>query len=333
MKIDVHAHYIPESLIDREATGRSPGAYGIRITQEGTEQVIHTETFQAVGFDAEQIYSLDRRLRDMQAQQVDMHALSVPPFCFSYGLDTATSLALCRRFNNAFAETVQRHPDRFVALANLPMQAPEEAARELERAVKELGLRGAEICSNIAGRNLDDKRLAPFYAKLHELDVPVFIHPSNVLGADRLGSYYLHNLIGNPTDSAVAAASLIFGGVLKEFPRLKFYLAHGGGSCPYIRGRWEHGWRVRPEGKVAIDRPPSEYFKLLYFDSLAHFGPALNYLVETVGPERVMLGTDYPFDMGDTDPVKTIAALPHLSDSQKDLIYGANAAALFKIPL
>jgi aminocarboxymuconate-semialdehyde decarboxylase len=179
--------------------------------------------------------------------------------------------------------------------------------------------------------NLDDASLAPFYAKVQELDVAVFIHPLTVLGAERLRRFHLGNLIGNPTEDAVAAASLIFGGVLKEFPRLKFYIAHGGGSCPFLRGRWEHGWRVRPEARIKIDRPPSEYFSLLYFDSLTHSGPALNYLVETVGPERVMLGTDYPYDMSDVDPLKTIASLPHLTDMQRDMIYGDNAAALFKI--
>ncbi|TMA81729.1 MAG: amidohydrolase, partial [Deltaproteobacteria bacterium] len=115
------------------------------------------------------------------------------------------------------------------------------------------------------------------------------------------------------------------------FPRLKFYLAHGGGSCPYIRGRWEHGWRVRPEARVNIERPPSDYFKLLCFDSLLHSVPALNFLVETVGLERVMMGSDYPFDMGDKDPVNDIAALPHLSDREKEMIFGGNAAALYKI--
>jgi aminocarboxymuconate-semialdehyde decarboxylase len=240
-------------------------------------------------------------------------------------------VAACYSINNAFAETVNRHPDRFVAIANLPMQSPQDAARELERAVKDLGMKGAEICTNINGKNLDDKALAPFYAKMQELDVPVFLHPNNVIGADRLGNYHLGNLIGNPTDTAVAAASLIFGGVLKEFPRLKFYLAHGGGTCPYIRGRWEHGWRVRPEAKVNIHKPPSEYLPLLYFDSLAHSVPALNFLVETMGPERVMLGTDYPADMSDTDPVKTIASLPHLSDAEREMIYGGNAMKLFKI--
>ncbi len=331
MKIDVHAHYVPKSCLDIEAKGPDGSIYGIRVVQEGSRQVAYTHNARNVALDPEQIYSIERRLIDMQAQQVDMQVLSVPPFCFFYAIDPPASLKLCQRINNAFAETVQKSPHHFTALANLPMQAPEEAAKELERSVRELGLRGAEICSNINGKNLDDKGFAPFYAKLQELDVPVFIHPSNVLGGERLRRYHLQNLIGNPSDTAVAAASLIFGGVLKEFPRLKFYLAHGGGSCPYIRGRWEHGWRVRPEARENIDRLPSDYFKLFYFDSLAHSVPALNFLAETVGPERVMMGTDYPFDMGDRDPVKTITSLPHLSDDQKEMIFGANAARLFKI--
>ena len=332
MKIDVHAHYVPESCLnDVEVKGADGRVHGIRIVQDGPRQIAYTNNSSNPGFDPPQIYSIERRLSDMQVQFVDMQVLSVPPFLFFHAIDPAQSLELCRKINNAFAETVGKYPGRFVALANLPMQAPEMAARELERSVRELGLCGAEICSNIDGKNLDDKSLAPFYRKLQELDVPVFIHPSNVLGIDRLRSYHLQNLIGNPTDTAVAAASLIFGGVLKEFPRLKFYLAHGGGSCPFLRGRWEHGWSVRPDARTNIDRPPSEYFKLLYFDALVHSVPALNFLVETVGVGRVMMGTDYPFDMSDKDPVRNIAALPHLSDDQKEMIFGKNAAAFFKI--
>jgi aminocarboxymuconate-semialdehyde decarboxylase len=233
--------------------------------------------------------------------------------------------------NDAFAEEMARRPGRFVALAHLPMQAPDEAARELERCVRELGFRGAEICSHVNGTNLDDPALAPVYRKAHDLDAPVFIHPQQVLGADRLGRYHLANLIGNPTDTAVAAASLIFGGVLQAFPRLTVYLAHGGGSCPLLRGRWEHGWRVRPEARQHIQRPPSEYFRRFLFDSLTHSVPALEFLVAAVGPERVMLGSDYPADMADPDPVKTIAALPRLTDRERALIYGDNAAALFKL--
>jgi aminocarboxymuconate-semialdehyde decarboxylase len=331
LKIDVHAHYVPEKCLDAEATGTDGHIHGLRIVQEGSRQVAYTNNARNLVLDPPQIYSIERRLKDMATQWVDMQVLSVPPFLFFYATDPAQNLEQCQKINNAFAETVENYPDRFVALANLPMQDPEMAARELERSVRELGLRGAEICSNINGKNLDDKSFAPFYSKLQQLDVPVFIHPSNVLGADRLRPYHLQNLIGNPSDTAVAAASLIFGGVLKEFPRLKFYLAHGGGSCPYLRGRWEHGWQVRPEARANIDRPPSDYFRLLCFDSLVHSVPALNFLVETVGPGRVMMGTDYPFDMGDRDPVKTVASLPHLSDDQKEMIFGGNAVAFFKI--
>ena len=332
MKIDVHAHYVPESCLhDVEVKGTDGRIQGLRMVQESGRQVAYTNNVFNIAFDPPQIYSIERRLTDMEAQWVDMQVLSVPPFLFFYSTPPAHSLELCRKINNAFADTVSHHPKRFAALANLPMQDPEMATRELERSVRELGLRGAEIGSNINGKNLDDKSFAPFYAKLHELDVPVFIHSSTVLGIERLRSYHLQNLIGNPSDTAVAAASLIFGGVLKEFPRLKFYLAHGGGSCPYIRGRWEHGWRVRPEARINIDRPPSDYFKLLCFDSLVHSVPALNFLVETVGVGRVMMGSDYPFDMGDKNPVNDIAALPHLADDQKEMILGGNAAALFKI--
>ncbi len=321
MKIDVHAHYIPERFV--------AGDGNIRITREGTEEAVFTGRRTAVTTDS--ISNRERRLREMDELGVDVQVLSVLPTLFVNSLALDSAAEACRQINNAFAEAVSAHPDRFVAIANLPMQDPQAAARELERTVKDLGFRGAEICTNINGKNLDDRGLAPFYRKMDELDVPVFLHPSDVLGQERLRSYHLANLIGNPTDTAVAAASLIFGGVLKELPRLKFYLAHAGGSCPYLRGRWEHGWQVRLEGKVNIQRPPSEYLKLLYFDSLAHSVPALNFLLESVGPERVMLGSDYPADMNDPDPVKTIASLPHLSDAEKELIYSGNAMRLFKI--
>jgi aminocarboxymuconate-semialdehyde decarboxylase len=198
--------------------------------------------------------------------------------------------------------------------------------------VRELGLRGVEICSQINGKNLDDRSFRSFYAKVQELDVPIFIHPAGVPGLEaRLGSYYLTNLIGNPMDTTIAAASLIFGGVMKEFPQLKVYLAYGGGACPYIRSRWDHGWQVRPEGKANIERPPSEYFSQIYFDSLTHGAPALSYLASTVGAERIMLGTDYPFDMGNYNSVAAIEATAGVTDAKKAQMLGGNAARLFKI--
>jgi aminocarboxymuconate-semialdehyde decarboxylase len=331
MRIDVHAHVIPESFVEVSPSDREEGAYTVKFTDETSGEVLYTARSRGANFIAEQMYSTDRRLSDMDARGIDMHALSVPTTNLFYGMEPEKALKIARRTNDGFAALVASHPDRFVALASVPLQEPEGAARELERAVREDGLRGVQIATNVNGMNLDDPSLTPFYRKVQELDVPVFIHPNNVLGSDRLNSHHLGNLIGNPTEDALAAASLIFGGVLKEFPRLKFYIAHGGGSCPFLRGRWEHGWRVRDDAKTKIDRPPSEYFRLLYFDSLTHSGPALNYLVETCGPERVMLGSDYPYDMSDTDPVRAIASVPGLSDAQRELIYGGNAMRLFKI--
>jgi aminocarboxymuconate-semialdehyde decarboxylase len=322
MKIDVHAHCIPEKFY--------VGGNDVHITREGSDEVLHRAD-RGPAYIGDTITSLDKRLAEMDREGVDMQVLSVAPGLFLYRLPPATALAACQSLNNALAEIAHANPHRFVAIANLPLQDPELAANELERAVKERGMRGLEMSTNIEGLNLDSPTLTPFWRKMVELDVPAFLHPTNVLGQDRLDRYHLANLIGNPTDTAVAAASLIFGGVLKELPRLKFYLAHGGGTCPYLRGRWEHGWHVRPEGKVNIQKPPSEYMGLLYFDSLTHSVPALNYLVETMGPERVMLGTDYPYDMHDIEPVKTIASLPHTSNAEKEMIYSGNARELFKI--
>ena len=331
MRIDVHAHIIPESFVEVSPSEQEEGVYNVRFTDETSGEVLYTARARGSNYMAEQMYSTDQRLSDMDARGIDMHALSVPTSNLFYSMEPENALKVARATNNGFAELVSAHPDRFVALASVPLQTPGGAARELERAVRELGLHGVQIATNVNGKNLDDPELTPFYAKVQELDVPVFIHPNNILGSDRLNAFHLGNLIGNPTEDALAVASLIFGGVLKEFPRLKFYVAHGGGSCPFLRGRWEHGWRVRDDARTRIDRPPSEYFRLFYFDSLTHSGPALNYLVEACGPDRVMLGSDYPYDMSDIDPVRAIASLPHLSDAQRELIYGGNAMQLFRI--
>jgi aminocarboxymuconate-semialdehyde decarboxylase len=301
MRIDVHAHFIPESCIDLDRTGGAGPAANRRDSMS----------------------DLDVRMSDMTERGVDMQLVSTPPWIANCEPATAT------RINDATADTIAGHRDRFTGLATVSMQEPEAAAAELERCVKELGFRGAEILTNVGGANLNEARFAPFYRKLQELDVPAFVHPANVLGADRLHDFFLGNLIGNPTDTAVAAASLIFGGVLAEMPRLKFVLAHGGGTCPLLRGRWEHAWRLGLVEQTTIKRPPSEYFSKLYFDTLTHSVPALNYLVETAGVERVMLGSDYPFGMGDFTPPETVEALPHASDADKEAMYSGNAVRVF----
>ena len=301
MRIDVHAHFIPESCVDLDRRGGAGPAANRR----------------------DSLSDLDVRLRDMTERGVDMQLVSTPPWVAN--CDPATA----RRVNDATADAIAGRRDRLTGLATVPLNEPEAAAAELERCVKELGFRGAEILTNVRGENLNSARFGPFYRKMQELDAAVFVHPGNTLGGDRLSDFFLGNLIGNPTDTAVAAASLIFGGVLAEMPRLKFVLAHGGGSCPLLRGRWEHAWRLGLVEQAAIQRPPSEYFRLLYFDTLTHSVPALNYLVETAGVERVMLGSDYPFGMGDFTPPRTVEALPHASDADREAIYSGNAVRVF----
>ena len=322
MRIDTHSHMIPAKFVHGE---------DVHFPLDGTSEV-HTRPLHLVfNYEDDTLYNVERRLRDMDAQGIDMHVISLQPM-FTYALPLERAIPVCRGINNAFAEVVQANRDRFIALADVPLQSPEDAARELERAVRELGLKGAEITSPVNGKNLDEPSMRVFWAKAQELDVPIFIHPAGVPGLEeRLGGYYLTNLIGNPMDTTIAAASLIFGGVLKEFPRLKVYLAHGGGACPYIRYRWDHGWKVRPEGKVNIERPPSEYFKQLYFDSLTHGAPALSFLAGTVGPQRIMLGTDYPFDMGNYNSVAGVESAAGITDAEKDLILGENALRLFNL--
>ena len=300
--IDVHAHYVPESCWDLVSSG-------------GPDR----------GFFAGDATGMEKRLQDMDAAGIAIQVLS-PVSRFK---DQDPRVAV--QHNDAMAEVVHRNPDRFLGMAVLPLEEPEQAAAELERCVKELGLSGATIGTNIHGENLDARGLAPFYAKAEELGVPIFIHPANVLGRDRLGSYQLDNLIGNLTDTAVAAASLIFGGVMKEFPGLKFYLAHGGGSCPYLCPRWDHGWRARTSAKGSIDRLPSEYLKRFYFDALTHSTAVLEFLVRLVGADRVMLGTDYPYDMGDQACLSKVEASELLSEAEKSQVLGGTAGALFKI--
>ncbi|MDE3076048.1 MAG: amidohydrolase [Chloroflexota bacterium] len=332
--VDVHAHYLPASCIAPIPGGARPQPYAVHIAEPVSGDVLYSGAGAAEGCDAEQLFSLKRRRDDMQRQGVDRQVLSVPPpFGFFYELDPPRSLAICRALNDALAQAAAGDPTRFIALATVPLQSPDGAAGELERSVKELGLRGAEIGTNVGGKNLDDAGLGPVYAKAQALGVPLFIHStrSRALGGDRLQRYHLGNLVGNPTEDAVAAACLIFGGVLEEFPRLKVYLAHGGGSCPFLAGRWDRGWQVRPEAKLRIPRPPSEYLGRLLFDSLTHSRSALGFLVEAVGAERVLLGSDYPYDMGEPNPVGTVTALPRLSDRERALILGQNAAELFQL--
>jgi aminocarboxymuconate-semialdehyde decarboxylase len=272
-------------------------------------------------------HDIARRLADMDAAEVDMHVLSATPQTWLYGQEPGVGAVAAAIQNDEMARLIKEHPDRFAGIATLPMQAPDQAADELRRAMTKLGLRGVMIGSNVRGKNLDDPSFEPLWAAAAELDAFMVIHPGNVAGADRLKSYYLGNLIGNPLDTTIAAACLIFGGVLERHPTLKPMMVHGGGFIPYQGGRWVHGWQVRPEPKLHVKHSPEKYLDRFLYDTILHSKTALEFLVASVGADRIFLGSDYPYDMGMMDCVRHVREL-NIAPADRDRILGGHAAAM-----
>jgi len=271
-----------------------------------------------------EMWDTELRLRDMDAHGVDVQVLAPTVFTFFYQHEPALALACAALQNDEIAAEIKRHPTRFLGIGGVPLQAPELAAQELERAMTTLGLRGAMIGTHVLGRNLDDPALAPFWATAERLDAFIFIHPQGGAGAERLGSYYLKNLVGLPFETTIAGASLVFGGVLERHPGLKICLAHGGGFVPYQAGRFRHGFDVRPEARSKLKEAPEASIARLYYDTITHAQPTLEFLIATAGADHVLLGSDYPFDMGNLDCVARVEALA-IPPADRNLILGGYA--------
>ena len=326
MHVDVHAHVLGEGTmarLQRESATQAPRL----VERHGDTAVVSGgdwsyPVFPVGGWD------LARRLADMDAAGVDVQAVSVPPFCFGYGLEPALGLAFARIHNDDLAALARAHPTRFVGLATLPLQDPDAAATELRRAVGELGLRGSSLGTHVAGRNLDDPALEPVWAAAEELGAFLFVHPDRPCAAERLARYYLINLLGNPMDTSIAIASLVFGGVLERHPGLTFCFAHGGGFIPYQQGRLLHGWRCRSEPHAALQGSPDDSLSLLYFDTIVHSPAALDYLIGTAGADHVLLGSDYPYDMGTLECARQVRALS-IPECDRATILGGLALKLF----
>jgi aminocarboxymuconate-semialdehyde decarboxylase len=324
--IDVHAHWYPPEWV--ELMERSGDANGARMGRNARGNVTASIPNLSVSFQPQYI-DIASRLQAMDKAGVAMHALSLTqPMAF--WAPPAFGLELCRTFNDACVAIHGKYPDRFVGLAMLPMQDAGLAVQEFDRVAKLAGIRGIYMATHINGRNLDAKDFWPVYARCEAQGFPIFLHPVNPVGADRMGSYHLRNFIGNPADTAIAAASLIFGGVLDAFPGLDVVLPHAGGVLPILIGRWDHGATVRPEVKDLKD-PPSHYLRRFHYDTVAHSAPILMNLVRQVGVDRVVAGTDFPADMSDVDPVRTVESLTELSTGDRDMILRGNAARLLKL--
>ena len=272
------------------------------------------------------------RIEDMDRMGVDIQALSVAPPQYYYWADPRLGRRLARMQNDHVAALVSGHPDRFVGLATVPLQDVDAAIAELEHSVAELGLRGVEICTNVNGLDLDDRRFRPFFAAVADLNVVILLHPHGFTQGERLMDYYLTNVIGNPLESTLAVTRIIHGGVLEELPALKLCVVHGGGYLPFYASRMDHAWEQRPEGRRLIpDRPPSAYLRQVYVDCLVYDEAHLGFLVQQMGTNRVVVGTDYPYDMGFYDPVGLVEKTASLSADDRRQILGDTAATLLKL--
>ena len=323
--VDIHAHWYPREwlqLFERDAAAegakldRTPKGYTIR-----TERVVNA-------FD-EEFVDLDLRLEGMARQRVDVHALSLTA-PMVYWASPGFGHALAQAYNDAASAAHEKYPDRFVGLAMLPMQAPDLALKELERAARLPGMRGMYLATHVNGTNLDDRRFWDIYAKAEELAWPVFLHPIDTIGRERTAQYYLKNLLGNPYDTGVAAASLVFGGVLDAFPKLEVNLPHAGGTFPWLIGRLDRGTKVRPE-LSHMKALPSSYLRRFTYDTIGHNAEINLALIRMVGADRVLLGSDYCFDMGLTDPLGDIERIEALSAAEREVIAGRTAARLLRL--
>jgi len=323
--IDIHAHWYPREWLDLLAKdGPKEGAALERTASGYKVKAKHI----ANAFD-ESFVDLADRKNKMDAKRIDVHALSLTT-PMVYWASPAFGLALSQAFNDAAAAAHRKYPERYFGLAMLPMQDPRLALKELERAAKLPGMKGLYLATNVNGIELDEKAFWDVYGKCEELGWTIYLHPVDTVGQDRTKKYYLKNLCGNPYDTGIAAAHIIFGGVLDAFPKLGFNLPHAGGTMPGLIGRWDHGTKVRPELKH-MKRPPSEYLRRFTYDTIGHDDRINANLVRLVGADRVTLGSDYCFDMGLDDPLATIDRISGVSEVDKNLIRGGNAARLLHI--
>lgn len=326
--IDMHAHILAAdtiALLQKEAP-----RLGLTRTAIDAENAVLQVAGVAYRPFPRGGWDIMRRLADMDAAEVDVQVLSNTPQTFLYDQEPELTAATAALQNEQIAGLVKAQPDRFLGLATLPMQDPQRATAELRRAVRELGLVGAQIGSHIEGKNLDDASLAPFWAAAAELDAFIMIHPVKPAGGERLKPYYLANLIGNPLDTTIAAACLAFGGVMERHPNLKILLVHGGGFVPYQYGRWNHGWAVRDEPRRHLNVTPEASLRRFYYDTITHGKPALDYLVATMGADHVVLGSDYPYDMGNRELVREARALA-IAEADKAKILSGNAERLLGV--
>ncbi len=322
LTVDIHTHILPENIPNfKEKFG-----YGgfIRLDHHKpccAKMMMDEKFFREVD---DNCWSPEARMKECDAHRVDVQVLSTVPVMFSYWAKDEDTLAVAQFLNDHIADIVKKYPKRFIGLGTVPMQSSELAIRELKRC-KEIGLKGIQIGSHINDWNLDNPNLFSIFEACEQLDMSVFVHPWDMMGKDKMNKYWLPWLVGMPAETSLAICSMIFGGVFERLPKLKVAFAHGGGSFPATIGRIEHGFKVRPD-LCAVDNNvnPKDYLGKFYLDSLVHDPQMLDYIVTLMGEDKICLGTDYPFPLGELEPGMLIHGMDY-NEEKKAKLLGDNA--------
>jgi aminocarboxymuconate-semialdehyde decarboxylase len=304
MQIDFHSHYFDPASVRRAAQD-----IGIKFAFDRVgDSFDMTVADDVYGHLPVALVDVDRQLDDLSPAGLDGRVLLPPPFLLRYDLSGECAATWSRALNEGTMAAARTDPERLYGFATVPLQAPDLALTELAYAVEELGAHGVEIATHAGERELDDEGLIPFFKAVSSYELPLLVHPHDVAGLQRMRHHELRNLIGNPLETTLAAARLIFGRVLERVPGLKVILSHGGGAMPYLIGRLAHGWQVRLNGQPAAPdgRSFDSHIRSLYFDTVLFDSRPLRYLIDIVSAEHLVLGTDYPFDMSEQKPVERL---------------------------
>src|SRR5436190_90892 len=329
LKIDIHCHYLnPEAAA--KAAPLNPAQYEMQI--KFANPFTRETNLKQMKERAPRLTDIALRLKQMDKAGIDIQAVSPAPPQMFHWAEPGMGQELARMVNDRLTEIVSQHPDRFVALGSVPLQNADLAVEELTRCMKFLGMRGVEIGGSVNGKNLTDPSLGleKFFAKAEELGALIFIHPGGYTNAERLTEHYFNNVIGNPLETTVAASYLIFDGVIDRHPKLKVVLPHGGGFLAHYWARMDHAWQAREDCRVKIKKRPSSYLEKFYFDTITFSPDMLRQLIDRFGADHVLMGTDYPFDMGVEDPVGFLKTVK-MNSSEREMIEGGNAAKLLNI--
>ena len=324
MRIDIHTHILPKEWPDLKKKYGYGGWIHLEHHKTGCARMMKDSQFlRDVG---SILWDPEIRCNEYDTFGIDVQVLSTVPVMFSYWAKPEHALDLSKLLNDHIASIIDDQPERFIGLGTLPMQDPSLAVSELERCVKELGLSGVQIGTNINGLNLNDDSLFEVFESAESLNTAIFIHPWYMMGEKEMNQYWLPWLVGMPAETSRAICSMIFGGVFERLPNLRVAFAHGGGAFPATIGRIDHGFNVRPDlCAIDNDKLPSTYLGKFWVDSLVHDRTALSYLISKIGMEKIALGTDYPFPLGELEPGSLINKMNDLSADNRDMLFSRNA--------